>query len=381
MMQIVIALGAILLLVILFLIFRIQVLVDILRGSSKKQAGTSNKVNAILFMVFLIGGTALFVWYSMVASVDFLPEASSIHGVQTDNLFWTTMAVISFVFIGTHILLFYFPYRYQFKEGRKAHFFPDNNKLEIIWTVIPAIVLATLIFSGWKVWTDITGEAPEDRVELEIVGKQFNWMVRYPGADGRLGAHNYMVIDDANQLGMDFTDQDNFDDFMAREVYLPVNKPVLFRIRARDVLHSVFAPHFRMKMDAVPGMPTRFHFTPTKTTAQMREELGDPNFNYEIACTEICGRGHFAMRMLIVVVDEAEYQKWYTSQPSFLSRNPEYMASVPANLKQIAARQFPDGIPAANTVSATDSIQNPQSAAGLTGTAAPGSTERNEASF
>lgn len=336
--------GAIFILIMVVLVFRIQSLVSAMKGVEKEKSpariDSANKWNALGMMAFLVIGTGLFIWYSVVASNDFLPEASSVHGKEIDQIFWITMAILIFVFILTHILLMYFSYRYQYKEGARAHFFPDNNRLEIIWTVIPAFVLSVLVFTGWKVWTDITTDAPEDRVELEIVGKQFNWIVRYPGNDNRLGRHDYTMIDATNQLGMDFSDKNNFDDFLPREIHIPVNKNVLFRIRSRDVLHSVFAPHFRLKMDAVPGMPTRFWFIPTKTTAEMREELGNPNFDYEIACTEICGRGHFSMKYIIKVVEEDAYEEWFASQNSFLSRNPEYLTQVPEELRPLAAQQI-----------------------------------------
>jgi cytochrome c oxidase subunit 2 len=123
---------------------------------------------------------------------------------------------------------------------------------------------------------------------------------------------------------------------MPRELHIPVGKPVEFRIRARDVLHSVFAPHFRLKMDAVPGMPTRFWFVPTKTTAEMRIETGNPDFNYEIACAEVCGRAHFSMRLIVVVEEPEEYEKWKAEQEPWLSRFPTYLSKVPDNLKELA---------------------------------------------
>lgn len=334
-----IGVSVLLILLILGLIFRVQVLVDVLRGSAKKRAGVSNKVNALLFAAFFIIGFGLIAWYSGIASKDFLPEASSIHGKKTDFLFWLSMSIIMVAFVATHILLFFFPYIYRYKESNKALFYPDNNKLEIAWTIVPAIVLTGLIFSGWRVWVEINEESPEDHVKLEIVGKQFNWMVRYPGPDGVLGKYDFRKIDATNQLGLDFSDKQAFDDFIPREIFLPVNKPVVFHIRARDVLHSVFAPHFRVKMDAVPGMPTKFAFTPTKTTQQMRDELGNPNFNYEIACTEVCGRNHFAMRFIIIVGEEDEYKAWLAQQKSFLSQNPEYVSQIPDRLKHLAVAQ------------------------------------------
>jgi cytochrome c oxidase subunit 2 len=160
--------------------------------------------------------------------------------------------------------------------------------------------------------------------------------VRYPGSDETLGAYDFRKIDAVNDFGLDFTDRAAFDDFSPRELHLPKGQPVEFRIRARDVLHSVFAPHFRLKMDAVPGMPTRFWFIPTKSTADMRAETGNPDFNYEIACTEVCGRGHFSMRLLVIVDEPEEYEKWKAEQKPWLSKNPEYMAKVPDNLKELA---------------------------------------------
>lgn len=343
--------SVVLLLVVVGLLVRAQVLIDIFTKSSQKRVGFSNKINAFLFPVIFVVGFGAFFWISYVARENYLPDSSSEHGVRTDQLFWITMAIITIVFVATHILLFFFPYVYQFDEKRKALFYPVNHRLEFIWTVIPAIVLALLVFSGWKVWTDITKEAPANAEVVEIVGKQFNWMVRYPGKDLELGKHNFRKTDELNTVGIDFSDKNSFDDFMAGEVHIPVGKPVLFKIRARDVLHSVFAPHFRLKMDAVPGMPTKFWFIPTKTTAQMRTELGNPDFTYEIACTEICGRGHFGMRIPLVVHDQDEYDEWFKSQQSFLSKNPDYLKKVPDNLRRLAEESIKqDNKTASNSV-------------------------------
>jgi cytochrome c oxidase subunit 2 len=328
--------ALVLLLVVVGLLVRAQVLIDVFTRSSDKRAGMSNKINAFLFPVFFVSGLIGFIYLSWTSRADYLPEASSLHGVRTDELFWITMGIITVVFILSHVLLFFFPYVYQFNEKKKALFYPVNHRLEFIWTVIPAIVLALLVFSGWKVWSDITKEAPEDAVVVEIIGKQFNWMVRYPGKDLELGSHNFRKIDELNTVGIDFADKKSFDDFMSGEVRIPVGKPILFKIRARDVLHSVFAPHFRLKMDAVPGMPTKFWFVPTKTSAQMKTELGNPDFTYEIACTEVCGRGHFGMRLPLVVVEEDEYETWFKTQQSFLAKNPDYLKKVPDNLKKLA---------------------------------------------
>jgi len=336
MFQIVIGIGVVLVLLILFMMFRIGTLLNVAKGSDKKIATGSNKVNAGLFLVLLIGGFGWMFWYSIVYFDDYTLPVASEHGVVTDHLFWVTMAITGFVFVVTHILLFVFPVKYYYKEDRKAMFFPENHKLELIWTVVPAIVLAGLVFTGLQAWNDITSEAPADSEVIEVFGQQFAWVPRYSGADDKLGDFDYRKISLDNKLGVDFTDEEALDDFIPREIHLPKGKPVLFKIRARDVLHSVYAPHFRLKMDAVPGMPTQFHFVPTKTTAEMREETGNPEFNYELACAEVCGRGHFAMRLLIIVDTPEEYEKWKSEHKTLLAQSEELMNLVPAELKELA---------------------------------------------
>ena len=331
-----IAVGALLLLSVVWMVYRIQTLVSVVKGSDRKIASGSNKVNAILFLVFLVGSGALMFWYSIKECDNYQMPVASEHGVITDELFWITMAVTGIVFLITHVLLFIFPYKYQYKEGRKAAFYPDNHKLELIWTAVPGVVMAGLVISGWMAWSDITAPAPEKAHVVEIMGYQFAWDVRYPGKDNVLGDYDYRLINASNSHGIDFTDKNSIDDFPSPRVVIPKGEPVLFKIRARDVLHSVFAPHMRLKMDAVPGMPTRFWFVPTKTTAEMRAELKNPEFEYEIACTEICGRGHFSMKKIIEVVEPAEYQKWLSEQKSFLQQNPSLAEGLKTEKKEIA---------------------------------------------
>ncbi|KAA6435943.1 cytochrome c oxidase subunit II [Rufibacter glacialis] len=264
---------------------------------------------------FLIMG-GLFVWSFLDAQDDMILPVASEHGIAIDSMFWLTMAVIGFVFVLTHILLFLYSYKYQHQEGKRAFYYPHNNKIEIIWTVIPAVVMALLVFSGWKTWAKITSPAPDNAVVVEVMGKQFNWLTRYPGADNKLGLVKHTLIDATNEFGLDLTDQNAQDDFAGEPsaFHVPKGVPVLLKIRSRDVIHSVFLPHFRVKMDAVPGMPTTFWFIPTKTTAEMQSETGNANFQYELACTEVCGRGHFAMKLNMIVDEPEEYQKWVEAQ-------------------------------------------------------------------
>ncbi|MEQ8423676.1 MAG: cytochrome c oxidase subunit II, partial [Cyclobacteriaceae bacterium] len=137
--------------------------------------------------------------------------------------------------------------------------------------------------------------------------------------------------------------KNTFDDFKSLELHLPKGKEVHLKIRAKVVLHSVFLPHFRVKMDAVPGMYTNFKFVPTKSTQDMRNETGNPDFNYEMACTEICGKGHFSMRFVVVVDEPEDFEKWKAAQEPWLKQNPEYLAKVPSALREVA--MIKSGIP------------------------------------
>jgi len=338
MMSLIIFLGVVLVLAILYMIFRVGNLVSVAKGKVEETGSTANKVNAALFIVFMIGSLGWFFWYSVVYFDEYTLPVASEHGKHTDTLFWITMAVTVVAFVIISIIMFVFIYKYQYREGQKAKYFPDNHYLELAWTIIPAIVLAVLIFTGLRAWNDITGPAAKDAEVVEVIGQQFAWTVRYPGVkDKELGKVNYKLIDNfGNEFGLDLTDKNSFDDFKSLELHLPVNKEVLLKIRAKDVLHSVFLPHFRVKMDAVPGMPTQFKFKVTKTTQQMRDDLGNPNFNYEMACTEICGRGHFSMKLNVIVEDEESYERWKASQEAWLKQNPDYLKKVPNELKEAA---------------------------------------------
>ncbi|MER2995964.1 cytochrome c oxidase subunit II [Pontibacter populi] len=330
MITIAIGLSILLLLVVLFLLFRIGTLASIFRGSSQRAVGTtktSNKVNSMLLLLFLIVGGIAFAWSFSESWDEMNQPLASLHGEWTDELFWTTMIIIGIVFVITQVLLFWYSYKYQHQDDKRAYYYPHNNKLELIWTMIPAVVMAILVFAGWKTWTNITSAAPADAVVVEVMGKQFNWMVRYPGADGKLGVTKTSLIDATNEFGIDFSDPNAQDDIVnPLELHIPKGKPVLFKIRSRDVIHSVFLPHFRQKMDAVPGMPTKFWFVPTKTTYEMQSETGNPEFKYEMACTEICGRGHFAMRYVVVVDEQEDYEAWLAEQKAFASQNPDVVA-------------------------------------------------------
>jgi cytochrome c oxidase subunit 2 len=300
---------------IVFQIAKASEYVSILKGEEKTRKD-SNRINGFLLLAFLILGL-IGVWVCNEAYKDrILGEAASDHGEKIDTMIWITLGVTFFVFVLTQVALFWFAYKYQEKEGRKVYFFPHNNKLELIWTVIPAIVLTVLVGFGLFYWYDITGEAPEDAQVVEVTGSQFKWEFRYPGADNELGKKYYREINPlkSNPLGQVWSDPANRDDIVgSQEVHMVVNKPVKLVIYAKDVIHDVGLAHFRMKMDAVPGMPTTMWFTPKFTTREMKQKYGD-EFEYEISCDQMCGEGHFSMRGVVIVETQAEYNVWMKKQ-------------------------------------------------------------------
>jgi cytochrome c oxidase subunit II len=319
--------------------------VAILKGE-KKATEQNNRVNAFLLILFLVGGLIGVYWCNELFKGKILGQAASDHGEKIDNMLYITIWVTGVVFFLTQILLFWFAFKYQYSEKRKALYLPHNNKLEVIWTVVPAIFLTVLVGFGLFYWFKITGEAPKDAMEVEITGKQFSWVMRYPGKDGIFGRKYFLNIDDAadNQLGLIWSDttiqkkdemgnvvrnvpfkadkaaQDDI--VIGDKMMLVVNKPVKLIINSRDVIHDVGLAHFRMKMDAVPGTPTTMWFTPLYTTKEMKEKTKNPDFVYEISCDQMCGKGHFSMRGTIDVVTQAEFDAW------ILTQKPKYQTAV-----------------------------------------------------
>ncbi len=282
-----------------------------------------NKINGTLLLLFFIIGSGLAAWstamYKDLYILIYNPASDL--GVPIDSMFWTTAILTTVAAFITNAALFYFAFAYSGSETKKALYYPENNKLEILWTIIPAVVLTILIASGISTWVKATGPSPENAREIELTGKQFEWMIRYPGKDAKFGRITWDSINDAsgNTYGYHFSDPNSRDDFNPQEIHLQVGIPVKVNIRARDVLHSATLPHFRMKMDAVPGMNTSFWFTPTITTDSMRLIKGNPKFNYELACQEICGGGHWNMRRVVVIDTKQQYDEWVRSQkPTYL---------------------------------------------------------------
>ena len=310
---------------------------------------SDNNLNGKLMLAFLffIYGITIFSFWAYGDVL--LPNAASEHGNDYDNLMWISFAIIFFVQTITQALLHYFSYKYRGEKGKKALFYADNEKLEMIWTIIPVFVLAGLILYGLYTWTDImTVEENDEALIVELYAQQFNWKARYAGEDGVLGDANVRFLQDfegRNLVGIDATDPNGFDDVVVQELHLPVGREVIFKMRSQDVLHSAYMPHFRAQMNCVPGMITEFAFTPNTTTEQMRldpditakvkkinkirveksKELvasGDSSldpyeFDFLLLCNKICGASHYNMQMKIIVETEKEFEQWMSSQQTF----------------------------------------------------------------
>jgi cytochrome c oxidase subunit II len=324
----------VLIFVVIFQIAKASEYVSVLKGEEKSRL-QNNKINAFLLISFLILGLIGCWWCNELYAKKtlFVHGSASEEGKAIDSMFMVTLWITGIVFLLTQVALFYFSFKYQENPNRKAFFLPHNNKLEVIWTVIPAITLTVLVVIGLKEWFKITGDAPKNAMVVEVTGKQFAWIYRYPGADGKFGKKNYKLTNDAaqNVLGQDFDDAYNHDDVVSTQaLYIVKGRPVKMVINSRDVIHDVGLNHFRLKMDAVPGIPTTQWFTPNRTTEEMRKETGNPNFEYEISCDQMCGPNHFAMRGVIKVVTQEEFDMWVkTQEPYYYTVHPEKKPAPP----------------------------------------------------
>lgn len=331
------------------------------KGTDNSQIANDNDNNVhgylmlgflIFLYVFMIGG--LLKWGHLA-----LGTPASEHGPDYDNLMYISLGIIFFVQAITQVLLHYFAFKYRGKEGQKALYYADNDKLEFIWTIIPVVVLAGLILYGLYTWTNIMFvDEDEEVIVVELYAKQFSWEARYSGKDNVLGKANVRLIEGVNTTGTDLTDPNAQDDFVTSELHIPKGKKVLFKLRSQDVLHSAYMPHFRAQMNCVPGMVTQFAFTPTLTTDEMRQQeeivekvavinkirtkkseelvaqgktaLDPYTFDYLLLCNKICGPSHYNMQMKIVVDTPEDYQKWLKDKKTIAQAVKEDIASKAA---------------------------------------------------
>lgn len=393
-----------------------------------------NKFNAFLWMawmvVFFILSTYLIVKYGQS-----LPESASEHGVLLDKLLNFNWIIVLIVFYLVNGLLFYFASKYYMTKDRKAKFLAHDNKLEVIWTLVPSLVLIVIIIYGLMTWNDVTSKpsgtyatgekigegkyfSEGEHIKVEVTGEQWAWFVRYPGADRVYGDVNVNAINEVVQNNLGIVTQEGLDviyaqldaaihktdstmkaDFnllpeskvaeMQENIYkmsrrkqrlkdlrpheelgvsswkageddivlykkplhLPVGVEVEFALRSKDVIHSVYMPHFRAQMNTVPGVPTRLKMKPTITTAEMRQKLDDPEFDYILLCNKICGASHYNMWIPVVVETEEEYMKWLDEQTPFIAPPAEEEEAEP---EPEVEEQPTDGDIAATVDSTTD---------------------------
>lgn len=340
---------------------------------------TDREINfqSTAMVVFILGYFAFFAYLVYAYGQYMLPEPASAHGAEIDMLMNVNWVILIAAFLATHIALAWLVYRYARTRHPQAVFMTHSNKLELLWTSIPASALAIIIVYGITTWNAITRDEPENPINIELFARQFDWTARFAGTDNVLGKYDFRMISGTNPLGLinnktielrlqEFEDkiaeletartkvypggksdkeiQDQLagarkqqdailqiktlsetqdysivnDDIMAKgEFHIPVNQPIMLKIRSQDVIHSVYMPHFRLQMNAVPGLITQFYFTPTITTAQMREKLNNPEFNYLLLCNKICGAAHYNMQMNVIVDSEEDYKKWLDEQRTF----------------------------------------------------------------
>ena len=334
-MKLLILIGLVLLIIAVHQLMRVIELSREFKKTKEWQITDSdNAFNGKAMLLFGFAFIVFFFWQANRWNDNALPGAASVHGLKIDQLWDYNMYLITFVFVVTNGFLFYYSYKYAGKKGVQARFLAHDNRLEMAWTIAPAIVLAGIIIFGLKYWNEITDRSVDpNKVTIELYSKQFDWTARYAGKDKVLGLTDYRQIDGGNSVGMDTLDAAGFDDIIVKnEFHIPVNREIEFKMRSRDVIHSAYMPHFRAQMNCVPGMITEFRFTPNKTTAEMRKDpyviqlMAGINearakkgqeaveFDYILLCNKICGVSHFNMQMNIVVESEKDYNAWLAKQ-------------------------------------------------------------------
>ena len=254
-----------------------------------------------IFLLILVVGSVVF---TFVSPWWFTEIASNWGGIDTTVLitFW----VCGVVFVAVGLFMAYATWRYRHQEGSRAHYEPENSRLEWGLTIVTTIGVVAMLAPGLIVWDDYVN-VPDEAEEFEVLAQQWKWAFRFPGEDGLFGTVDVNFIKSDNPFGMNPEDPRGEDDVLVRggTVHLPVNQPMKVNLRSTDVLHDFFVPEFRAKMDSVPGMITYFWFEPTKPG------------RYEILCAELCGNGHYTMRGWVEVDTQEDFDAWLASQPTW----------------------------------------------------------------
>jgi len=227
-----------------------------------------------------------------------LPELASTYGGEIDRAFYIILYLTCGGLILTEGCLIWFLWKYRRKKGRRAHYTHGNQTMEVVWTIIPAVILVGLTLMSKATWDKIRHTWPETDVNLMVTASQFNWEVRYPGLDQKLDTDDDVVLNN--------------------EMHIPVGKPIRIQLRSEDVIHSLFLPEMRVKQDAVPGLTIPVWFESTKT--------GD----FTIACAELCGFGHSTMYGQLTVHAQDEYATWLEGAEQEASQEEETAFDGPA---------------------------------------------------
>ncbi|HEY2379882.1 MAG TPA: cytochrome c oxidase subunit II [Terriglobia bacterium] len=265
-------------------------------GTGPGRITLSGVVLAGLLLVLIIVSL-----YFFIAQPFWFPKLASEHGAKIDSLFMAVLVVSGIAFILVQGALGYFVARYGESGTERAEYWHDNPKAEAFLLILTAVILTVLVFMGQRVWASIYfADAPKNATIIQVTGEQFAWNFHYAGPDGQFGRTDTKLITGTNPIGLDRSDPNAKDDVLSIGVmHAPVGKPVRVQLRSKDVIHSFFLPNFRMKQDAVPGMAIEVWFTPTLTG------------QYEVACAELCGLGHYRMKAAFTV-DESQdaFNKW-----------------------------------------------------------------------
>ncbi len=232
---------------------------------------------SLLFLAVPVLGVATF---AIAPAYDhWLPKDISEHGVSIDQLFYFILALTGVVFVVTEVLMFWFMWKYDAsKQTGAATYIQGSHTLEVVWTIIPAATLLFLAIYQMNAWADVKMRRPAMDPTVEVVARQFEWRLRYPGRDGTLGTSD--------------------DLFLVNDLHLPVDEDVLIQLKSMDVLHSFFLPNLRIKQDAVPGMKIPVWFKAKETGS------------YDIVCAELCGWGHYKMKGRVTVVSRPDFEAW-----------------------------------------------------------------------
>lgn len=268
---------------------------------------------AIALVVLVLGSIA----FHFLSPWWFTPIASNWSTI--DDTISITFWVTGFVFAAVNLFMAYCIIRYHHQKGGKAHYEPENKKLEWWLIGLTSLGIVSMLAPGLFVWSRFV-TPPKDALVFEVVGQQWRWSYRFPGNDGVLGKVDTRFIGSSNPLGISPDDPAGQDDVVIDNpiLHLPLGKPVKALLRAKDVLHDFAVPQFRVKMDMVPGQITYFWLTPTRSGA------------FEVLCQELCGVAHFAMRGLVVVEPETDFHKWLSAQPTFAQTQLPTVADIAA---------------------------------------------------